>query len=91
MSSLERFKQVQQEYNDAVSKEKELQVELNMLKKQSIEILKSYGYTSFNDINKLKSSIADLEKEMEDAITNMEEYIAYVNKKKEEKDSILVG
>lgn len=86
-----RFKQIQEDYNKAVTSEKEMLAELKMLKKQSIDILKEHGYTSFSDINKMKAEIETMEADIKKNEEEMLEYIKYVNEKKSEKDSILLG
>lgn len=93
MSSVDinKFKQIQENYNEAVSTEREMRAELNMLKKQSIDILKEYGYTSFSDINKLKARIEEMEAEMKQTEEEMLDYIKFVNEKKAQKDSVLLG
>lgn len=68
-----------------------INTEISMLKKQGIEKLKEKGYNSLADASKIDEEIAKLEKEIEEEIPKMREYIAEVNEKKEEKERILMG
>lgn len=88
---INNFKRIKQQYDEAVDAEKEMQAELKMLKTQSIEILKEYGFTSFADAPKLKQKIEEMAEEIKKAEEDMLEYIKYVNEKKANKDNILMG
>ena len=68
-----------------------INTDISMLKKQGIEKLKEKGYNSLADASKIDEEIAKLEKEIEEEIPKMREYIAEVNEKKEEKERILMG
>ena len=88
---IDKFKKIKQEYDKAVDAEKEMQAELKMLKTQSMEILKEYGYTSFADVPKMKAEIEKIKADIVKAEEDMLEYIKQVNEKREAKNNILLG
>ena len=88
---IDKFKKIQEDYNRAVNYETEMKAELNMLKKQGAEILKSYGYVSFADISKMKKKLEDMETEIQTTEEEMLDYIKYVNEKKSNKDNIILS
>lgn len=69
----------------------QINTEITMLKKQGMEKLKEKGYKSLSEAGKITEEIAAIEKQIEEDIPKMREYIALVNEKKEEKERILMG
>lgn len=82
--TLEKGQKAQQELNA-------IEAEINVCKKQCIEKLKSYGCSSFKDIDtKLLPQLEELETKIKNHSQEVEEYIKYVNEKKEEKEAIIM-
>ena len=76
---------------EAKQEAQQINTEISMLKKQGMEKLQEKGYKSLSEASKITDEIAQLEEEIERDIPKMREYIASVNKKKEEKERILMG
>lgn len=82
--TLEKGQKAQQELNT-------IEAEINVRKKQCIEKLKSYQCTSFKDIDtKLLPQLEEIENKIREHSKEVEEYIKYVNEKKEEKESLMM-
>lgn len=82
--TLEKGQKAQQELNA-------IEAEINVHKKQCIEKLKSYNCSSFKDIDtKLLPKLEELETQIREHSKEVEDYIKYVNEKKEEKESIIM-
>ena len=90
-SDIENYKKIVAQFNIAQADEQAMQAQLAMIKKQAQEILQKYGCKKMSEISTLQAKLSDMETEIK---KNQEEMIAYieeVNKKKEEKDRILLG
>lgn len=90
-NDIENYKNVIAKYNKAVSDENAMQSQLALIKKQAQEILQKYGCKSFKDISVLQEKLAGMEEEIKKSEAEMLDYIEKVNKKKAEKDKVLLG
>lgn len=90
-AEIENYKRVVEQYNKAVADENAMQGQLAVIKKQAQEILQKYGCKKMSEISVLQEKLAGMEEEIKQSQEEMLAYIAEVNKKKEEKDRILLG
>jgi rubrerythrin len=90
-AEIEKYKQIIDQYNKAVADENAMQGQLAVLKKQAQEILQKYGCKKMSEISILQEKLAGMEEEIKQSQEEMLAYIAEVNRKKEEKDRILLG
>ena len=90
-SEIENYKRVVEQFNKAVADENAMQAQLSVIKKQAQEILKKYGCTKMSEVSNLQDKLATMEAEIKKSEEEMLTYITQVNKKKEEKDRILLG
>ena len=90
-SEIEEYKKVVDKYNKAVSDENAMQAQLTVIKKQAQEILQKYDCKKMSDISVLKEKLESMETEIKSSQEKMLDYIEQVNKKKEEKDRILMN
>ena len=90
-SDIENHKKIVAQLNRAQADEQAMQAQLAMIKKQAQEILHKYGCKKMSDISTLQAKLSDMETEIKKNQEEMLAYIEEVNKKKEEKDRILLG
>lgn len=90
-SDVDKYKRIVDSYNKAVNDENAMQAQMAVLKKQAQEILQKYGCKKLSDISVLKEKLEAMEADIQKSQEEMLDYIAQVNKKKEEKDRILLG
>lgn len=90
-AEIENYKRIVDQYNKAVADENAMQGQLAVIKKQAQEILQKYGCKKMSEISVLQEKLAGMEEEIKQSQEEMLAYIAEVNKKKEEKDRILLG
>lgn len=90
-TDIEDYKRTVEKYNKAVSDENAMQAQLAVIKKQAQEILQKYGCKKLSDVSVLKEKLESMEEEIKKSQSEMLAYIEQVNKKKEEKDRILMG
>lgn len=90
-AKIEEYSNLLRECEEAKQLVQQISTEITMLKKQGIEKLQERGYKSLAEAGKINEEIAQIEKEIEEEIPKMREYIAQVNEKKEEKERILMG
>lgn len=88
---IEEYKKIVDKFNKAVSDENAMQAQLAVVKKQAQEILQKYGCKKLNEISVLKEKLESMEVEIKKSQDEMLAYIEQVNKKKEEKDRILMN
>lgn len=88
---INEYSRLLKECEQAKQEVQKMTTEISMLKKQGVEKLKEKGYSSLADASKIDEEIAQLEKEIEEDIPKMQEYIAEVNEKKEIKERIMMG
>lgn len=88
---IEKYKSTVEKYNKAVATEDAMKEQLVILKKQAQEILQKYNCKKMSDINILEAKLSDMETDIKKSEAEMLAYIEEVNKKKEEKDRILLG
>ena len=88
---INEYTKLLKECEEAKQEAQEINTEIAMLKKQGMEKLQEKGYNSLSEASKIDEEIAKIEKEIEEEIPKMREYIASVNEKKEEKERILMG
>lgn len=88
---LEEYKELVERANKAKATMQDMQTEINLHKSQCIAILKEYGYTNFSDLPKMEAKIAELEKTIKEEKDSMISYIQYVDEKKQQKESIMLG
>lgn len=86
-----------QEHKELIEERNSLAQEINNIiavgqekKKQGLEIMKSFGYSSLKDIDKLKEEEKKLEEEIKQERIDAENDIAKFSKIKEEVDNIMV-
>jgi len=90
-NDIERYKKVVENYNKAVAAETAMQAQLDVIKKQAMEILAKYNCSSMKEIPALQFKLSELEEKIKTDEAAMLKYIAEINAKKEEKDKILLG
>ena len=90
-SDIENYKKIVAQFNIAQADEQAMQAQLAMIKKQAQEILQKYGCKKMSEISTLQAKLSDMETEIKKNQEEMLAYIEEVNKKKEEKDRILLG
>ena len=90
-SKINEYTRLLKECEEARQEAQKINTEISMLKKQGIEKLQEKGYKSLSEASKIDEEIAQIEKEIEEEIPKMREYIASVNEKREEKERILMG
>ena len=88
---IKEYTKLLKECEEAKQTAQQINTEISMLKKQSIEKLKEKGYTSLSEVSKIDEEIEKIEAEILADIPKMKEYIASVNEKKELKEKILMG
>lgn len=88
---IEEYKRIVDRFNKAVSDENAMQAQLAVVKKQAQEILQKYGCKKLNEVSVLKEKLEGMEAEIKKSQDEMLAYIEQVNKKKEEKDRILMN
>jgi len=89
---LEAYKALVEAGNKAKDEMQSMKTEINLMKKQSLTILKEdYGYSGFSDLPKMKEEILSIEAQIEDSEKEIKEYIQYVAEKKEQKENIMLG
>lgn len=88
---IEEYKKIVDKFNKAVSDENAMQAQLAVVKKQAQEILQKYGCKKLNEVSVLKEKLESMEAEIKKSQDEMLTYIEQVNKKKEEKDRILMN
>ena len=81
----------QRQQQQQAMQEQAMQAQLAMIKKQAQEILQKYGCKKMSEISTLQARLSDMETEIKKNQEEMLAYIEEVNKKKEEKDRILLG
>lgn len=81
---IEKGKKAEQELNS-------IEAEINVRKEQCIEKLKAHGCKKFSDIDTvLLPRLQEIEEKIKNHSTEIEEYIKYVNEKKEEKEQVIM-
>ena len=90
-SDIENYKKIVAQFKRAQADEQAMQAQLAMIKKQAQEILQKYGCKKMSEISTLQAKLSDMETEIKKNQEEMLAYIEEVNKKKEEKDRILLG
>jgi len=90
-SEIEEYKKIVDKFNKAVSDENAMQAQLAVIKKQAQEILQKYGCKKLSEVSVLKEKLEGMEAEIKKSQEDMLAYIEQVNKKKEEKDRILMN
>ena len=90
-SDIENYKKIVAQFNRAQADEQAMRAQLAMIKKQAQEILQKYGCKKMSEISTLQAKLSDMETEIKKNQEEMLAYIEEVNKKKEEKDRILLG
>jgi predicted nucleic acid-binding Zn-ribbon protein len=88
---INEYTRLLKECEEAKQEAQKINTEISMLKKQGMEKLQEKGYKSLSEASKIDEEIAKIEKEIEEEIPKMREYIATVNEKREEKERILMG
>lgn len=88
---IEEYKRIVDRFNKAVSDENAMQAQLAVVKKQAQEILQKYGCKKLSEVSVLKEKLESMESEIKKSQDEMLAYIEQVNKKKEEKDRILMN
>ena len=89
-TELNNYKQLLEKGRKAEQELNSIETEINVHKQQCIEKLKSYGYTKFSDVDKMLPKLEEIENKIKEHSAEIEEYIKYVNEKKEEKEGILL-
>ena len=90
-SDIENYKKIVAQFNRAQADEQAMQAQLAVIKKHAQEILQKYGCKKMSEISTLQAKLSDMEAEIKKNQEEMLAYIEEVNKKKEEKDRILLG
>ena len=88
---INEYTRLLKECEEAKQEAQKINTEISMLKKQGMEKLQENGYKSLSEASKIDEEITKIEKEIEEEIPKMREYIATVNEKREEKERILMG
>ena len=88
---INEYTRLLKECEEAKQEAQKINTEISMLKKQGMEKLQEKGYKSLSEASKIDEEITKIEKEIEEEIPKMREYIATVNEKREEKERILMG
>ena len=89
---LELYKTLVEKGNKAKAEMQSMITEVNLMKKQSLTMLKDeYGYSGFSDLPKMKDEITSLEELIEKNEKEIKEYIQYVAEKKEQKENVMLG